>query len=241
METRKSISFWVWFVMAGMLSMVGSCFAEPPQPPVVDPGPTSGPPSDAIVLFDGTDLSKWDSASGGEAQWRVEDGVLTVKPGAGNIVTKEEFGDCQLRIEWAVPEDIKGEGQGRGNSGVFLQSRYEIQILDSYNNPTYPDGQAGALYKQHAPLVNASRPPGEWQTFDIIFRAPHFNEDGSVKKTGRVTVFHNGVLILNNVEIKGATTHIGTPRYTAHSPRKPLMLQDHGDLVRFRNIWVRPL
>lgn len=207
------------------------------EPRIVNPGP---PPSDAIVLFDGKDLSKWESVNGGEAKWEVANGALTVTR-TGNIRTKEGFGDCQLHIEWATPAEVKGEGQGRGNSGIFFQGRYEIQVLDSYENKTYFDGQAGAVYKQHAPLVNASKKPGEWQSYDIIFRAPRFNEDGSLKKPGTFTVFHNGVLVQDNVEIQGTTVHTGTAKYSAHPDKEPLMLQDHGDPVRFRNIWIRPL
>ncbi len=214
---------------------------EPPEPTVepkiINPDPV---PSDAIVLFDGKDLSKWESAKGGEAKWEIKDGAMTVN-GTGSIRTKEGFGDCQLHIEWATPAEIKGEGQGRGNSGVYLQNRYEVQVLDSYNNKTYFHGQAGSIYKQHAPLVNACRKPGEWQTYDIIYRAPKFAEDGSVASPARVTVLHNGVLIQDNAEILGTATHKGFPKYTKHSDKEPLMLQDHGDAVRFRNIWIRPL
>lgn len=207
------------------------------EPPRVDPGP---PPSDAIVLFDGRDLSQWVTTDGQPAAWAVENGTMVVN-GTGSIRTKEGFGDCQLHIEWATPAEIQGEGQGRGNSGVYLQSRYEVQILDSYTNETYFDGQAAALYKQHAPLVNASRKPGEWQTYDIIFRAPRFAEDGSVVEKARISVLHNGVLVQNHVELLGTTTHQGTPSYQQHPEKQPLMLQDHGNPVRFRNIWIRRL
>ncbi len=207
------------------------------EPKIINPGP---PPSDAIVLFDGKDLSKWQSAKEGEAKWDIKDGAMVVN-NTGSIQTKEGFGDCQFHIEWATPTEVKGEGQGRGNSGIFFQGRYEVQILDSYENKTYFHGQAGSIYKQHVPLVNASRKPGEWQTYDIIFRAPKFNEDGSVEQSGRFTVLHNGVLVQDHAEILGRTTHIGAPKYQKHPDKEPILLQDHGDPVRFRNIWIRPL
>ncbi|MEY2466517.1 MAG: hypothetical protein QOD03_1038 [Verrucomicrobiota bacterium] len=208
------------------------------EPRVVNPGP---PPSDAIVLFDGKDLSQWQSEKDGSAaKWTVQDGVITVNK-TGSIVTKQAFGDCQLHIEWATPEVVEGTGQGRGNSGVILQGRYEIQVLDSYNNPTYFHGQAGAVYKQHAPLVNVSRKPGEWQSYDIIFHAPRFDDKGNVTRRGTVTVLHNGVLVQDNAEILGATSHVGYPKYAAHSLKEPLQLQDHGNPIRYRNIWIREL
>ena len=211
-------------------------------PRVVTPGPTLGaPPSDAIVLFDGRDLSKWEGEKGGEPQWTVADGGMQVKPKTGAIRTKQSFGSVQLHIEWATPSEVKGESQGRGNSGVFLMGRYEVQVLDSYENPTYFHGQASAVYKQHAPLVNASRKPGEWQTYDIIFHAPRFNPDGKMIERARFTVLHNGVLVQDNVEVMGITTHEGPPYYEAHPDKLPLSLQDHGDLVRFRNVWVREI
>jgi hypothetical protein len=216
----------------------------PPKaaPRVVTPGATPGaPPSDAIVLFDGRDLSRWEAERGGEARWAVADGAMQVQPKTGGIRTKQPFGSVQLHIEWASPSQVKGESQGRGNSGVFLMGRYEIQVLDSYENATYFHGQASAVYKQHAPLVNASRKPGEWQTYDIIFHAPRFNADGKVIERARFTVLHNGVLVQDNVEVMGVTTHEGPPYYEAHPDKMPLMLQDHGDLVRFRNIWVREM
>jgi hypothetical protein len=204
------------------------------KPPIVTPGETNAdPPSDAIVLFDGTDLSKW---RGGE-NWSVKDSVAII--GKGVITTKEEFGDCQVHIEWSAPTPPKGSGQGRGNSGVFLMGRYELQILDSYENETYHDGQAGAIYKQTPPAVNAMRPPGEWNTYDIFWTAPRFDEDGNLNSPAYITVVHNGVLILNHFELKGDTPFNRPPKYTAHSATGPITLQDHGDPVRFRNIWVR--
>jgi hypothetical protein len=207
------------------------------EPRVIDPGP---PPADATILFDGVDLSKWESEKGGEARWTVKDGVMTVN-GTGTIQTRQGFGDCQLHVEWATPAEVKGTGQGRGNSGIFLQSRYEIQVLDSYNNKTYFHGQAGSVYKQHAPLVNVSRKPGEWQTYDIIFHAPRFDAAGKLSRPGTVTVLQNGVLVQDNAEILGGTSHAGAPRYTAHPLEQPLALQDHHNPVRYRNIWIRKL
>jgi hypothetical protein len=216
----------------------------PPKtaPRVVTPGTMPGaPPADAIVLFDGTDLSKWEADRGGAAQWTVADGAMQVKPGTGGIRTKQPFGSVQLHIEWATPTVVKGESQGRGNSGVFLMGQYEIQVLDSFENPTYFHGQAAGVYKQHAPLVNASRKPGEWQTYDIVFHAPRFDEHGKNIERATFTVFHNGVLVQDHVEVMGITTHEGPPYYEAHPEKLPLGLQDHGDLVRYRNVWVREI
>ncbi|HJP85096.1 MAG TPA: DUF1080 domain-containing protein [Gemmatimonadaceae bacterium] len=211
-------------------------------PPVVTPGATNAdPPSDALVLFNGQDLSHWRSDDGSPAKWIVRDGYMEVKPGAGGIATVEKFGDVQLHIEWATPSVVKGEGQERGNSGVFLMERYEVQVLDSYQNETYYHGQAGAVYKQYPPLVNASRKPGEWQTYDIIFHAPHFDEMGKAVDRARVTVLQNGVLIQNNVEIYGITYNDRAPVYIAHAPQESLGLQDHGVPIRYRNIWIRRL
>lgn len=213
-----------------------------PKAPIVTPGKTAADaPSDAIVLFDGKDLQQWESDKGGPAPWTVGDGAMTVKPQTGGIRTRQGFGDCQLHIEWRTPAVVKGEGQMRGNSGIFFMGRYELQVLDSYNNTTYSNGQAGSIYKQHIPMANASRPPGEWQSYDVIFTAPRFYEDGRVKSPARITVFHNGVLVQNNVEIWGQTQFIGIANYEKHADKAPLGLQDHGDLVSFRNIWIRPL
>jgi hypothetical protein len=206
-----------------------------PEPKVITPGKTDdGPPSDAIVLFDGKDLSKW---QGGE-KWRVENGIATVR--GGGIETKQSFGDCQLHIEWASPDRVSGSGQGRGNSGVYFMGHYEIQVLDSFKNETYPDGSAGALYKQSPPMVNASREPGEWQSYDIIFTAPRFKE-GKLSKPGYVTVLHNGVLVQNHTEIEGTTAWDRAPAYEPHAAKLPIQLQDHGNPVRYRNIWIREL
>jgi hypothetical protein len=212
-----------------------------PVPGIVTPGEGTLPPSDAIILFDGTDLTRWESRNGEPATWEVHDGIMTVVPKSGGIQTKQAFGDCQLHIEWRTPAIIEGEGQGRGNSGIFLMGKYEVQVLDSYNNTTYPNGQAGSIYKQHIPLVNASRAPGEWQSYDIIFMAPEFNMDGTVAKPARVTVLHNGVIIQNHVKILGSTVFIGAPGYEPHEEKLPLGLQDHNNPVSFRNIWIREL
>ncbi|MFQ3587170.1 MAG: DUF1080 domain-containing protein [Fimbriimonadaceae bacterium] len=216
-----------------------------PQPKVVDPGTPSTdlgpgrPPSDAVVLFDGTDLSGWEGRDG-DAAWKVESGYMEVVPGTGNIRTKTHFGDCQLHVEFASPSVVKGDGQGRGNSGVFLMGRYEVQVLDCYDNPTYPDGTTGALYGQYPPLVNACRKPGEWSVYDIVFEAPRFDGD-KVVKPAKITVFLNGVVLHHALELHGSTTHRELPAYAPHPEIGPLELQDHGDLVRFRNIWYRPL
>jgi hypothetical protein len=223
----------------------------PKNPPrVVTPGPMVGaPPSDAIVLFDGKDLSNWVSEKDGKspAPWTVADGAMTVVAKSGGIQTKQSFGDVQLHIEWATPPDVKGNSQERGNSGVFLMGSsagsggYEVQVLDSYDNATYWHGSAGSIYKQHAPLVNASRKPGEWQVYDIVFHAPTFDAGGKVTKRATFTVFHNGVLIQDHVEVMGVTTHSGPPYYKAHPDKLPITLQDHGNPVRYRNVWVREL
>lgn len=214
--------------------------------PAVISAPASGIPSDAVVLFDGKNLSQWQAAEGGAAKWKIVDGAMVVVPKTGDIKTKESFCDVQLHIEWRTPTQITDdagkllEGQGRSNSGVFFQERYEVQMLDSYNNKTYPNGQAASVYKQSIPLVNASRGPGEWQSYDIIFTAPKFDAAQKLTSPGYLTVLHNGVLVQNHFEIQGATEWIGKPVYKAHGCA-PLRLQDHGNPMNFRNIWVRKL
>lgn len=216
-----------------------------PVPAVITANENAAP-SDAIVLFDGKSLSQWQGAEGGEAKWDVQKGAVTVVPKTGDIKTKESFCDVQLHVEWASPTKVTGEdgkeltSQARNNSGIFLQEQYEVQVLDSYNNKTYSNGQAGSIYKQHIPLVNPTRAPGVWQTYDIIFTAPKFSDTKKLISPARVTVLLNGVLVQNNVEIQGATAWIGKPVYTAHGCA-PLRLQDHGNPVSFRNIWIRKL
>lgn len=212
-----------------------------PVPKMVTTGPDNQPPSDAIVLFNGKDLSEWTSAKGAPAAWKIEQNSMVIAKGAGAIRTKRSFGDCQLHVEWQTPTVIEGEGQHRGNSGIFLMGNYEVQVLDSYDNRTYSNGQAGSIYKQYIPLVNASRKPGEWQTYEIIFTAPRFNSDGSLKSAAFATVLYNGVLVQNHVELKGGTTNVGQPVYKKHGDKEPIVLQDHGSPVKFRNIWIREL
>lgn len=220
---------------------------ERPQPRVVTPGTASTPdhpgqaPSDAVVLFDGKDLSQFHDGQGGPAKWRVEDGAIVVVGGAGTLVSKETFGDCQIHVEFATPVPPQGEGQGRGNSGVLIMGRYEVQVLDSYGNQTYPDGQAAAIYGQYPPLVNASRPPGEWQSYDVLFTAPVFDQEGKLVKPAYETVLHNGVVVHNHAEVLGPMVHRVMTQYKPHEPKGPLAFQDHGDPVRYRNIWVRAL
>lgn len=211
-----------------------------PKPLVIDPGP---PPSDAIVLFNGHDLSNWRNADSADkpALWKVENGYMEVVPNTGNIATKQAFGDCQLHIEWATPAVVSGEGQERGNSGVFLAGKYEIQVLDSYNNVTYADGQAASMFGQYPPLVNASRPPGEWQTYDVIWHGPRFDGKGKLTRPAHITVFHNGVLVQDDVTLSGPTAFKKRPPYTPDPVKMPLALQDHEFPVRFRNIWIREL
>lgn len=212
-----------------------------PQPPVVDPGPETAPApatSDAIVLFDGTDLDEWQAPDGSEPRWKVVDGSVQVVPGAGDIQTKRTFGDVQAHIEYKAYPDSPGSGQSRSNSGIFF-GPYEVQLLDSYENETYADGMNASIYGQYPPLVNASRPPGEWQTYDIVFRAPSFEEDGTVREPARITLFHNGVLVQDNEKPVGPTSHGRRTPYGAHG-KVPVQLQDHrDDPVHFRNIWVR--
>jgi hypothetical protein len=218
-----------------------------PFPPVITPG-TCGTqdqpgaaPSDATILFDGKDLSHWRGSRGGPARWTIEEGAMVIRPGTGAITSTDEFGDCQLHLEFAAPVPPRGHDQGRGNGGVMFFERYEIQVLDSYQNPTYADGQAAAIYGQFPPLVNASRPPGQWQSYDIVFTAPQFNEDGSLRAPAHVTMLHNGVLVHNHAPLIGAMAYRAVGTYKRHGPRGAILLQDHGNPVRFRNIWVRQL
>ncbi len=244
-RTKNSIIF-AGFLLIGTISLNAQNMKPEetevwePEPTVVKPGSTTTAPSDAIVLFNGSDLSHWTNLKGKNAEWSVADGIMTVAPGKGDIQTKQNFGSIQLHIEWRTPAVVKGEGQGRGNSGIFFQGIYELQVLDSYNNRTYSNGQAGSIYKQTPPLVNASKGPGEWQTYDVIYMAPVFNEDGTYKKNPTITVFHNGVLIQNQTIIKGTTPYIGPPQVVKHEDG-PLRLQDHSNPTSFRNIWVRKL
>ncbi len=210
-----------------------------PEPALVAPGKAHGDaPSDATVLFDGKDLSKWNNGE----KWEIKDGYATVK--GGDIVTRDSFGDYQLHVEFATPEVVKGNGQGRGNSGVFLANRYEVQVLDSHDNKTYFDGQCASLYKQTPPMVNVCKKPGEWQTYDIIFTAPRFDEsakDVKVQKPGYVTVIHNGVVVQNHFELQGNTNYDKPAAYVKHPLKQPIRLQNHGDLVKYRNIWIREI
>ena len=257
MNTKLFLS--IAFIAGGIFSVNAQQKMKPeeteiytPVPPVVTPGMACGiAPSDAVILFNGKDLSQWvlTKDTDKQADWIVNDGILTVNKPSGNIQTKQSFLDYQLHIEWRIPKDIAGSGQARGNSGLFLasigsgDSGYELQILDSYKNATYVNGQAGSIYKQYPPLINANFPPGTWQSYDVVWTAPRFNEDGSLKSAARVTVFFNGILIQNNVELKGVTEYIGRPSYKKHGP-SPIKLQAHGDKsepISFRNIWIRTL
>lgn len=218
-----------------------------PVPPVVEPGTASTqdapgkPPSDAVVLFDGTDLSKWQHQDGSAPKWKVENGYMEVQPKTGYLYTKQAFGDCQLHVEFREPTPPRGESQERGNSGVFLHGLYEVQVLDSYENKTYADGQASAIYGQYPPQVNASRPPGQWQWYDIVFHGPRFDASGKLTRRARFTVFHNGVLVQDNVEPTGPTAHGERPPYKPTPEKLPLALQDHNNPIRYRNIWIREL
>ena len=226
------------FRIFGLLIIWTTTIQSHAQPKVITPGNGSSPPSDAIVLFDGNNGSQWCDEKNGEIKWEQENGVMTVVKGTGSIFTKQSFGDCQLHIEWRTPEIVEGEGQKRGNSGVIFQKRYELQVLDSYDNQTYYDGQAGSIYNQAAPLVNACRKPGEWQTYDVVFMAPRYNSNGELEIPPRITVLQNGVLVQNNFIIKG----VSMPRVTYDAYHKgPLQLQDHGNPVSYRNIWIREL
>ncbi|HMN07496.1 MAG TPA: DUF1080 domain-containing protein [Gemmatimonadaceae bacterium] len=213
-----------------------------PKPPVVTPGAQPGlAPSDAVVLFDGRSLDEWTARDGSPARWVVGDGYMQTVPGAGAIVSRRAFGDVQLHVEWSTPSPAVGTGQGRGNSGIYFMDNYEVQVLDSYRNQTYADGQAAALYGQHPPLVNASRPPGEWQSYDVVFRRPRFGANGALVSPARMTVFHNGVLVQDNAELWGRTNWLVADPYARHPDALPFVLQDHDHPVRYRNFWVRPL
>lgn len=259
----KSVSFRLMIVTAAFLILAQAAMVErskprpedtevwTPVPRIVRPGAAQATaPSDAIVLLGGSGLAEWVStADRSPAKWQMDGDVMMVRKGTGNIETRRKFTDYQLHLEWRIPVAINGEGQGRGNSGLFLASTgggdagYELQILDSYGNKTYANGQAGSVYKQSSPLVNAMRPPGEWQSYDVLWTAPRFNADGSLKSPARLTAFHNGVLIQDNVELTGETTYVGAPVYKAHGP-SAIKLQDHGDPsppISFRNIWIREL
>jgi hypothetical protein len=253
-QSRWLILFSILIVLAGVYSTGQTAKQEVfkwkihdpdrPQPPVVDPGPAGKPvpvPSDAIILFDGKDLSQWTGAKGQPARWKVENGYMEVVKETGDIRTKKKFGDCQLHIEWAAPLPATEKDQDRGNSGVFLMEIYEIQVLDCYNNTTYPDGMTAAIYGQYPPLVNACRPPCEWQTYDIIFRRPRFDDSGELISPARMTVLHNNILVHNDAELTGPTVNKARPPYKFHPDRLSLLLQDHGNPVRFRNIWIRDL
>ncbi len=245
---KKKIGYTDTPVIPGMKWRVHD--PDRPQAPAVDPGAGSPaavpgkPPSDAVVLFDGKDLSKWQTADGKEPGWVLKDGVLEVPPprtpNGGDIVTKEPFGDCQFHIEWAAPDPPQGDVMNRGNSGVYFFGRYEVQIFDSFQGGIYADGQAAAVYGQYPPLVNASRKPGEWQAFDILFTAPRF-KDGQLASPAYVTVLHNGVCVHNHLAILGSTMHRALPKYVPHEPKGQIKLQAHGNPVRFRNIWARPI
>lgn len=212
-----------------------------PEPKVITPvGNQFTPPSDAIILFDGGNADAWKHDDGSPVKWEIQDDVLTVTPGTGQIVTKSEFGDCQLHLEWRSPIEKDRVGQDKGNSGVFFQGKYEVQVLNSFKNRTYSNGQAASVYKQYPPLVNAMRPPGEWNVYDIIFHAPKFDKTGKKIKSGTLTVIHNGVLVQDHVEILGTTEYIGKPKNIPHGDG-PLFLQDHSNKVSYRNIWLRKL
>jgi len=220
-----------------------------PTPPVVDPGPEQAPvkaPSDAVVLFDGTEATmvNWSDTRGNPSKWRLGEGFMESVKDAGFIETKAQFGSCQLHVEFATPSKVVGTSQERGNSGVFVHGMYEVQVLDSYDNTTYADGQCAALYGRAVPLVNACRPPGQWQTYDIIYHRPTFSAHGKVVRKATFTVLHNGVLVHDHVVLQGGTGWVGpyaVTGYVPHGDKGPLQLQDHGNPVRFRNIWIREL
>src|SRR5689334_14948075 len=255
--TKLLMNWVMYYALAA--GFIASSFAQPdpnwldhdrarPLPAVITPAVPSTQdqvgkaPSDATVLFDGKDLSQWASMDGSPTKWIVKDGYMECVKGSGYVRTLQNFGDCQLHIEWATPTPPHGEGQGRGNSGVFLGlDRYEVQVLDSVENKTYADGSAASIYGQYPPLVNATLPPGQWQTYDIIWTAPRFDAEGKLLAKACVTIFHNGVLVQNNTEFTGPDPWIGRPAYSAHPERLPIAFQDHGNPVRFRNVWVREL
>ena len=249
---------WTWSSLVGLLVFASVAIGQAPMkweihdrnrplPPVVTPGMPSTQdsvgtaPSDAMVLFAGKDLSKWEHADKSAAKWKVENGYFQVVEKTGSLQTKQSFGDVQLHVEFAEPSPAKGEDQDRGNSGVFLANVYEVQVLDSYQNKTYADGSAASLYGQYPPQVNASRPPGQWQWYDIVFHGPRFDSAGKLTRLAHVTVLHNGVLVQDNVELTGPTGHHVRPPYKVGQDRGPLGLQDHGHPVRYRNIWIREL
>jgi len=234
-------------VLGGAVALAHDPAADPEKTeswtpvPAVVATPVGAAPSDAVVLFDGSSLAAWESEQGGAAPWTVAHGAVTVVPGSKGIRTRQHFCDIQLHLEWRTPVDTRGvDGQNRGNSGVFLQERYELQVLDSHDNPTYANGQAASIYKQAIPLVNASRAPGDWQAYDIIWKAPRFSEGGGLLAPARITVLHNGVLVQDDTVIAGATEYRGPPSYAPHGCA-PIHLQDHDSKVSFRNIWVREL
>jgi hypothetical protein len=247
------------FVLAAVVFVSKPCLAQPdpnyldhdrtrPQPAVVTPGTSSTqeqagkPPSDALVLFDGKDISQWVAMDGSPTKWITRDGYMECVRGSGYVRTLQNFGDCQLHLEWATPVPPHGTGQGRGNSGLFFGlDRYEVQVLDSYESQTYADGSASSVYGQYPPLVNASRPPGQWQMYDVIYTAPRFDSEGKLLSPVHLTVFHNGVLVQNNVQLTGPTSWLERAPYQPHPQKQPISLQDHGNPVRFRNIWVREL
>lgn len=251
--------FAVWFVVFAPLIVGSRANAQEsvfkwkqhdrsrPEPPVVTPGEFStqdhpgNPPSDAVVLFNGRDMAGWKSIKGGSAPWKAGDGYFEVAPGTGDIETERSFGDFQLHVEWATPDPPRGQDQDRGNSGVFLQGLYEVQVVDSYHSKTYPDGQAGSMYGQYPPLVNVCRPPGQWQVYDIIFHAPRFMPNGSLLQPAHVTVLQNEVVVQDHVALTGPTAHMQRPPYEPGVVKGPLRLQDHNHPVRYRNIWIREL
>ena len=242
-------------LMSALVLVAGPVSAQPstewpihskdrPKPAVVSPGKTAlpvPPPAGATILFRGGDLSKWEQVRGDTLRWVARDDYFEVQPGSGDLRTRDSFGDAEVHIEWMSPAPPQGADQNRGNSGLYLMSTYELQILDSWENPTYADGQAGAIYGQFPPLVNASRPPGEWQSYDVVFRGPRFDSSGTLLRPATMTVRHNGVLVQDNVTLSGPTAHYARPPYKPHADRLPILLQDHGHRVRFRNTWLREL